>query len=457
MEPAARVEDEIAHGYGMLAMVGGALVGVAAGLAIVGAMTLTGGLAGVVIAGAVATGGLAGDQIASGLDTIFDLPEPSTGVLATGSPNVFTNSRAAIRAELSSASSCNGLPFNHPPWPGSVIVREGSATVFINSQPASRLKSKLMCGAHIKTASHNVFIGGETVQTGFVFDLEAWTRTGLQILGIGAAVGGAVLAAMAGVATFGAFLGVGALGFAGMEGVGMIGDAIGPGYRDLLQGMVGMGMLVGGPKLARVNRNRSAQEATPHQTERDLANMMRRAPAAKQEIDGIADEVAAQVGGRVAKAPIKSEARALEKINNDYDGDASRIKDLARNTIVVPKERIPEATAMLRERGVAIKEITPTRESLGYSGVNGTMKTSSGLTGEIQVNSPEMIYAKESPANARAILGEDTYNAIADRVGVSGGRGHALYEQYRSLPPNHPAGKSIEQESMDYYDLIRGR
>jgi len=252
VEPAARVQDEIAHGWGMAAMVGGALVGVAAGLAIVAATTLTGGLAAVVIAGAVAGGGLAGDQIVSGLDQIFDLPEPTSGVLVIGSPNTFVNNRAAIRAELSSASSCNGLPFNHPPWPGSVIVCEGSATVFINGQPASRLKSKLMCGAHIRTASNNVFIGGDTVQTSFVFDLESWTRTGLQILGIGAAVGAGVFAAMAGVAAFGAFVGIGALGYAGMEGVGMIGDAIGPGYRDLLQGVVGMGMLVSGPKLARI-------------------------------------------------------------------------------------------------------------------------------------------------------------------------------------------------------------
>lgn len=112
---------------------------------------------------------------------------------------------------------------------------------------------------------------------------------------------------------------------------------------------------------------------------------------------------------------------------------------------------------MLRERGVAIKEITPTKESLGYSGVNRTMKTASGLTGEIQVNSPEMIYAKETPANARAILGDETCNNIANRVGVEGRRGHALYEQYRSLPPGDPLREGIAQESANYYDLIRGR
>lgn len=110
----------------------------------------------------------------------------------------------------------------------------------------------LTCGAHIKTASPNVFIGGETVRTGFVFDLEAWTRGGLQLLGIGVTVGAGAFAAMAGVAEFS---GIGALGFTGMEGVGMIGDAIGPGYRDLLRGLVGMGMVVSGPKLTRLSRS----------------------------------------------------------------------------------------------------------------------------------------------------------------------------------------------------------
>ncbi|KQO12764.1 PAAR domain-containing protein [Sphingomonas sp. Leaf242] len=135
---------------------------------------------------------------------------------------------------LEAVSSGNCLQFNDSPWLGSIIVRKGSATVFINGRPASRLKSMLTCGAHIKTASPNVFIGGETVRTGFVFDLEAWTRSGLQILGIGAAVGAGAFAAMAGVAAFGTFAGIGALGFAGMEGVGMVGDAIEPGYRDLV-------------------------------------------------------------------------------------------------------------------------------------------------------------------------------------------------------------------------------
>ncbi|MBW8892862.1 MAG: PAAR domain-containing protein [Burkholderiales bacterium] len=252
-EPAARLGDEIAHGFGLLAMVAGAVVGVAAGVAVVGAMTLTGGLAAVVIAGAVAGGGLAGGQLMDGLNTVFNLPEPTSGVIATGSPNVLTNFRPAVRAMLDVAG-CSGLPFNHPPLPMPVPVAEGSATVLINGMPASRLKSKLMCGAHLKTGSQNVIIGGETARLGFVFDLEAWTKTGLKILGLGALIGGGLFAAWAGLAAFGLFAGTMVVGGAAFEGLGMIGDAIGPGYRDLLQGIAGLGLVAAGPKLARLGQ-----------------------------------------------------------------------------------------------------------------------------------------------------------------------------------------------------------
>jgi hypothetical protein len=59
----------------------------------------------------------------------------------------------------------------------------------------------------------------------------------------------------------------------------------------------------------------------------------------------------------------------------------------------------------------------------------------SGLVGEIQVNSPEMIYPKEPAPIARNILGDAEYDAIASRTSVPGGQGHALYEEYRQLPP----------------------
>ncbi|QYE34409.1 hypothetical protein KZX46_16750 [Polymorphobacter sp. PAMC 29334] len=53
-----------------------------------------------------------------------------------------------------------------------------------------------------------------------------------------------------GCSAFGGYLAIGALGYGGMEGPGKIGDALGPGYRDLLQGVAGMGLIVASPKLA---------------------------------------------------------------------------------------------------------------------------------------------------------------------------------------------------------------
>ena len=90
---------------------------------------------------------------------------------------------------------------------------------------------------------------------------------------------------------------------------------------------------------------------------------------------------------------------------------------------------------------------------LGYSGNIVNIKTSNGLTAEIQVNTPKMIYAKEKPENAKRILGETKYNQIAKEVGIEGGKGHDLYEKYRVLVAgkDDKQRKKIEQESKKYY------
>lgn len=251
MLAAARLGDEIAHGFGVAAMVAGAVVGALIGAAVVAATVATGGVAIAIIAGSVAAGGLSMFQIAKGLSTIFSLPEPGTGVLVEGSFNVYINLRNAMRAGLDHSSSCSGLPMNHPIWPFPVLIAEGSAKVTINGKPAARLQSKMVCGAHIKTGSENTFIGGATVQVAFVLDIEGWMHTGLEALGLLAAGGALVMAAMAGFAAFAGFVAIGGAMMAGMELLGQLGERLGPGYRDLLQGMAGMALLGLGPKMAK--------------------------------------------------------------------------------------------------------------------------------------------------------------------------------------------------------------
>ncbi|MBC7499344.1 MAG: PAAR domain-containing protein, partial [Herminiimonas sp.] len=249
-QAAARMGDEIAHGFGLAAMVAGAVAGAIVGAAIVAATVATGGVAAVIIAGCVAGGGLSMFQLVKGLTTIFNLQEPASGMLITGSSNVFVNNRAAIRASVDQAT-CSGFPFNHPPLPLPVLVADGSATVFVNNLPMSRLQSKIVCGAHIKSGSPDTFVGGPNTTMAFVFDLEGWLHTGLEILGVGAVIGAGVIAAAAGAAALAGFVAITGGAMLAFEGLGHLGNAIGPGYGDLLQGVAGLGLLFAGPRLAK--------------------------------------------------------------------------------------------------------------------------------------------------------------------------------------------------------------
>lgn len=249
---AARVGDEIAHGFGVAAMIGGAILGAVVGAAIVAAAAVTAPLAiAVIVGGSIAVGALSMKQLVSGISKVFNLPEPSTGVVKKGSQNVFINGRPAVRAGLDLTSPCSGNPLNHFPSSSDVVVADGSSTVIVNGYPVARLKDKIACGAHIKSASENVFVGGETARMVDVFDLEGWMETGFQLLAGAALIGAGALAAAAGIgalALFGAVtVGMGAA----FEGLGRIGDRLGPGYRDMLQGAAGLGLLFAGPRMAR--------------------------------------------------------------------------------------------------------------------------------------------------------------------------------------------------------------
>ena len=189
-------------------------------------------------------------------------------------------------------------------------------------------------------------------------------------------------------------------------------------------------------------------------TEKVLDEMYAKAPAAQKEIDDIAAQIAAQTNGRVAPGPVKGRERAMEKIEKEYDGDAARIKDLVRNTIVVEQAEYDKAVALVKQKAAKVKTIRDGDDPLGYTGTNAVVQTKAGISAEIQVNTPEMIFAKEKPEIAKKILGEERYNQIASRS-AEGGKGHVLYEEYRTLPPHDPKRKAIEEQSRKYYDSIR--
>lgn len=244
---AARLGDPVGHGLGMVGMLAGAV----AGVALVVAGTLTGGAAIVMVAAAAAAGG----GLMGGIQTFAKLPDPTTGMIKTGSPSVHINNLAAVRA-VDDTGGCHGLyGLNHPaimlivPIP----VAEGAKTVHFNNQHAGRVTSRLMCGAKIKSGSGNVWIGGPTATDLLVIDTEEilrWALMGVVLVGGGwlvvapALAAGGVGAAILAGAEFAAQT---AVCLVGLDALGKAVDArYGPGSGAIVQNLVGFGLVGAG-------------------------------------------------------------------------------------------------------------------------------------------------------------------------------------------------------------------
>lgn len=113
-------------------------------------------------------------------------------------------------------------------------------------------------------------------------------------------------------------------------------------------------------------------------------------------------EIAAKYGSDYKQAPLKGIPRSVEKTGADYAGDPTRMKDLVRGTIVVdtPDEakRVIQALHQNHQvesngyRNLLDPSITPAD---GYRDAKMNVKLPSGISGEIQVNYPEILEAKD--------------------------------------------------------------
>lgn len=126
------------------------------------------------------------------------------------------------------------------------------------------------------------------------------------------------------------------------------------------------------------------------------------AEANKPTFDNLARQVASDVNGEAMLPGIKGRERAVEKTQLDYEGDASKLKDLVRGTIVV--DSIEQAQAALAAAGRRFgalegvrntlqREATPTAPD-GYRDIKVNVRVG-GRTYELQINLPEMLEAKK--------------------------------------------------------------
>lgn len=190
--------------------------------------------------------------------------------------------------------------------------------------------------------------------------------------------------------------------------------------------------------------------------------MLSKAPEAKKYIDTEAQRISSSIPNtKVAEAPIKGYDRAAEKTMEDYKGDFTRLKDLARNTIIVQDDaaRVATINAMRARKDIFGEKIQEPAKFFGYEGMIFNIRTPKGLVSETQVVSPKMTFGKNSEKFARKVLGNDVVDRIAKETRLKPGHGHILYEQMRVLDETNPAHQDalrrLRQESIDFYAKLR--
>ncbi|MDH1103688.1 RHS repeat-associated core domain-containing protein [Pseudomonas mosselii] len=178
-----------------------------------------------------------------------------------------------------------------------------------------------------------------------------------------------------------------------------------------------------------------------------VREILKRAPAGKQELDALINRVSGMFGAKPMLAPPKTNPRARQKFK-----ESGTLNDAARGTIVTEAQNIPSMTNMLASHGAEWNQVS---FSDGYRGTHLSLKTQAGVTAEIQLHVPGTIYAMLPPAVSRDVLGEDTfarYDRHATAAGFHAGEAHELYELGRKMAS---AREETSRRTRQFFDHMR--
>lgn len=175
-------------------------------------------------------------------------------------------------------------------------------------------------------------------------------------------------------------------------------------------------------------------------------------------------KVAARIKDSVVLTPPgpKKFEDGARKVMTDYNGDWLEIKDMARCTLVVPSQLVLDpAIAAVKEHFRASNGFTVIEEkvtlgafnSAGYSGITMFVE-SGGNKGEIQINTPALMYAKSLPEFRNALPGQEGLVKATYPL-VPGGLGHALYEVHRDKTRPAEQRRTYGNASKLYYNYFR--
>lgn len=207
-----------------------------------------------------------------------------------------------------------------------------------------------------------------------------------------------------------------------------------------------------------------AQAIQKRWDERSASRLIAKSEEIKDEVQAFAVSVASEFGGRVTPVNLKTRASIIHKLGTaEVNHDAREIKDAVRTTIIVDSDKVEGVRSYFKQvksSGGNVQRIKVQAGSvfLGYTGTIVNINGANGLTAEIQVNTPKMIYAKEPPEDAKRIIGEALWRKIRRETGLPGGLGHKYYEQYRSLTyeqQRSELGREIARKSEEYYSHFK--
>lgn len=167
--------------------------------------------------------------------------------------------------------------------------------------------------------------------------------------------------------------------------------------------------------------------------------------------------VCQEVGCIVSPTNIKRPIRIVQKMASD-GFTIDDIKDVMRNTFVVNSEqdvgKVIEAISK-HYKVVRVKRQTPDKFA-GYSGNIVNVELPNGEIGEMQVNTPQMIFGKEVERDARMILGDGLWKQLKANAGnLIPGLGHKMYEVLRDDSVEDERRALVKKNSIIYYDKIR--
>lgn len=185
----------------------------------------------------------------------------------------------------------------------------------------------------------------------------------------------------------------------------------------------------------------------------DCATLIGKSREVGNEFKTIGESIAKKVGGIVTPVNYKSFSSMYRKLVTE-NINISDIKDAVRSTIIVDKDKIDEVVMNLKQLDNFIRHKEQKAEKFnGYSGNIINLSMPNNTVAEIQVNTAKMIYAKETEANAKRILGEELWNKIRTETNMQGGLGHRYYEEIRLLNEvtERQKIKRLKSLSKEYY------